>query len=278
MRYGSGVHILSVLVALLCLGGTWAILRRCSVKRQQLAVLGIMLLNAAQHFLKPFLYPQYAGTGFSHVETAYNVCAFLIIISPVVYLRGNRLFRNFLWVIGTVAGIGTIAFPVWYIGRDLSVLWRDYVRFYICHSLLLCSSALPLLLGHHKPSYKEFWQVGLGFLLALVFVLANNVAFISAGLYSGTHSRDIYAGLWKDNPCLMMGPPEALSWLADISRMFTPAIFLGENPAGICVPILWYAIPLYLGISLGSFLLFAAMDRKNFAAALRKKKQSFRGR
>lgn len=268
MAYGSGIYVISVLFILLCAGMAWAVLRHRSVKTQRIVILCIMLLNVFQHFMKPFIYPLYANTGFSHVVTAYNVCAFMIIISPAVYLWGNRLLRNFLCIVGTAAGIGTIIFPVWYIGTDVSDLWPSYVRYYICHGLLFLSSLLTMLLNHHRPSYKEFWHVGLGFLMDLFVVLVNNVIFISAGLYLQADSQDIYGSLWIDNPCLLMGPSEALSWIADISRIFTPDVFLGNNPAGRYAPILWYAVPVYLGISIICMLLFCAIDHKNFSADL----------
>ena len=270
MRYGSGIYILSVAAALLCVFGAWALLRRCSRRVQRITVLGIMLLNLLQHFMKPVLYPQYAGTGFSYVQTAYNVCALLIISSPAVCLWGNRFLRNCLYVIGTVAGIGTIVFPVWFMGMEVSELGWEYARFYICHLLLLLGSALPLLLRHHRPEFREFWHVGVGFFLALVLVLANNVIMISAGCYTGADSRDIYGALRAHNPCMMMGPPPTMPWIADAARALSPDVFLGDNPAGAYVPILWYAIPVYLGINLLSFVIFAAMDHKNFRADLRR--------
>lgn len=270
MNYGSGFWTISILFPLLCVFALWAVLRRCPRKTQRLFILILMLLNVFQHFLKPFIYPQYAGTGLSHLVTAYNMCSFLIMISPVVFLWGNRFFRNFLYVVGTAAGIGTIIFPVWYIGLDIAALGWDYARFYICHSLLFAGSLLPLLLGHHRPSYKEFWQVGLGFLMGLFVILVNNVICISAGLYLGADSRDIYSGLWQTNPCMMMGPPASLPWIANVARIFTPSVFLGNNPSGNFAPILWYAVPLYLVISIISMFLFFAMDRKNLLADLRR--------
>lgn len=270
MYYGSFFYILSVLFALLCVLVTWKILRPRSFKVQRITILAITLLNIFQHFFKPVLYPQYSEMGFSHLQTAYNVCALMIIISPAVYLWGTCFLRNFLYVIGTFAGIGTIILPIWFIGMDVSELGWEYGRYYICHLFLLLSSSLPLLLNHHRPGYRNFWHVGLGFLTALVFVLANNVILITSGYYAGVDSRDIFGALWDNNPCMMMGPYEPAPWVADLAVVFSPSVFLGNNPAGTYVPILWYAIPLYLGISFLSFILFAALDRKNLKADFRR--------
>jgi hypothetical protein len=70
----------------------------------------------------------------------------------------------------------------------------------------------------------------------------------------------------------MMGPPAAQSHIVKVVRFFTPPVFLGKNPSGNFAPILWYAVPLYLAISIGAMLLFFAVDRKNLAADLRRKR------
>lgn len=278
MHYGSGLYLFSILFLLLCLTGAWVILRRCCVNVQRFAVLLLMVLNVFQHVMKPILYPHYRGQGFSHVVTAYNMCAFLILLSPAVYLWGNRLFRNFLYVMGTVAGIGAIVFPIWFIGMDPTELGWEYVRFYTCHVLLFLSSLLPLLLGHHKPSYKEFWQVGLGFLLALCAILVNNMILISAGFYKGAVGGDMYTILLQHNPCMMMRPWGSASWILAFVRIFSPSVFLGNNPSGNFVPILWYAVPLYLTISFFCLVLFCAMDRKNLSADMKRLSKNNRER
>lgn len=266
MEYGSGIYMISVGGLLLLAVGAWAVLRRCTDKVQRIAVFSVMLLNVLQHFLKPFLYPQYAGQGFSYNMTAYNLCALLIILSPVAYLWKNRFLRNFVLMVGAVAGLSAIVFPVWFIGRPVWSLQWHYGRFYICHALLFLSSVLPLALGHHRPSYKEFWQVGLAFLLGLCVILINDVLLICAGIYPKIGTMGMYELLLETNTCLMMGPPKGLPWLTDIIGIFSPSFFMGNNPAGQYVPILWYAIPLYLGITVTALLVFSAMDHKNLAA------------
>jgi len=267
--YGSKVYIASIGVLLLCGAAAWLILRRCPAKAQRIAVFSIMLLNVLQHLLKPVLYPQYAGMGFSYNMTAYNMCALLILLSPIAYLWKSRFLRNFVLVVGAVAGLAAIVFPVWFIGKPVRALQWHYGRFYICHALLFLSSSLPLALGHYKPSYKEFWQVGLAFLLGLCVILINDVLLICAGIYPKIGTMGMYELLLETNTCLMMGPTDSMAWLTDIIRVFSPSIFMGNNPAGQYVPILWYAIPLYLGISIAALAVFSALDHKNLAADIR---------
>lgn len=86
------------------------------------------------------------------------------------------------------------------------------------------------------------------------------------GLYPDATAEDLYASLLRINPCLVMGPPESLPWVADIVKIISPSVFCGNNPAGLYVPVLWYAIPGYLGISLIAVIVFSITDRKNLSA------------
>lgn len=266
MYYGSPFYIFSIVLLLGIAAAAWAVLRRCSIRVQRNAVLALMLMNTFQHFFKPLIYPQYWGTGFSSLMSAYNMCAVLIILSPAVFLWGNRFLKNFIFFVGTVAGIAAISVPFWYIGMDVSELGWDYARFYICHAILFVTSLTPLTLGLYRPRWKEFWQVGLAFFLALGIILINDVIFIRLGLYPGADAGDVYGSLLRLNPCGTMGPPDGLPWVADLVKVFTPAVFRG-------VPILWYAIPLYLGVSLIALGMFLIADRKGFATDLKKWKK-----
>ena len=264
MYYGSPFYIGSLVFLLMLAGLTWALLRRFSRKVQNGIVLILMFINTAQHFLKPLIYPQYWGTGFSSIISAYNMCAVLIIFSPFVLLWGGKFAKNFVFFVGSVAGIAAIAVPYWYIGLDVSALGWDYARFYICHALLFITSLMPLVLKLHRPKWHEFWQVGLGFFLALGIILLNDCIFIRLGLYPGTNAADVYGSLLRLNPCGVMAPPAGLPWLEGIVRAFTPDIFWG-------VPFLWYAIPLYLGISLIALVLFLLADRTGLRIRRHKK-------
>lgn len=271
MQYGSPFYIATLLFLLAVTGAIYFWLYKKNTRIQKCVILAVMTVNVLQHFLKPILYAEYQGTGFNSLISAYNMCSVLIISSPIILLWGNRFFKNFLFFVGTAAGIGAIAVPFWYIGKPLSQLGWDYGRFYLCHALLFISSILPLLLGLHRPSYREFWQVGLGFLLALGIVLVNDVIFMSMGLFSGVTGNNIYESLLKVNPCWIMGPPPELPWLQNIADILTPKVFLGVNPAGHFAPILWYAIPLYAAISLASLGLFALLDHKQLSKDLQKR-------
>lgn len=267
MYYGSPFYIAS-LVALMCLGAAmWLLLRKRSEKTCRAVVLAIMLLNLFQHLFKALIYPQHSGAGFSYISTAYNMCATLIILSPLAFLCKSRFLKNFVYFTGTVAGIAAIAVPYWFIGCEVSQLGWEYARFYVCHAFLYLGSALPLLLGLHRPSYREFWHIGTGFLMALCIILINDFVCVAMGIYPGASMDTFYQSMQRINPCGMMGPPEGLPWLVELIKVFSPPVFMGENPTGLYVPILWYAVPLFAGLSIASAVIFSFLDRKNFSAA-----------
>lgn len=270
MYFGSPFHLGSVVLVLGVGAACYLILKNKKKRVQKTVILLIMLLNTLQHILKFLIYPHYFGMGFTMLSTAYNVCAALILIAPVIFLWGNQFFKNSLYFIGVTAGIGTVAFPFWFFSTPIGELGWNYYRFYLCHGLLFLSCILPLLLGFHKPSYKEFWQVGIGFLLILCVILVNNVIFMSIGLNPDGMESSLYEQLLRVNPCMMMAPKKEFLWLNKILCAFSPPVFLGDNPAGKYAPILWYAVPVYVGISLAAFMLFILLDWKKFRESMKK--------
>ena len=269
MAYGSPLYILSLLSVFGITAALYFLFHKRSERCQRTVIFVLMLVNTTQHFAKSWIYPQHRGEGFTIVSTAYNMCAVLIIFLPLVLVLKSRFLKNFFFYVGAIAGVLAIAVPFWFIGKPAEELGWEYVRFYLCHVLLHTTAVLPLLLGLHKPSYKEFWQVGLCFLAALCLILLNNVIFISLGLCPGADPNDLYTAMLVHGPCAMMGPPESMLWLGELAKWFTLPAFVGANPMGRYAPILWYAVPLYLGVSMIAFAIFAVADRKQLLYDLR---------
>lgn len=270
MYFGSVFHLGSVALVLAVTAALWLILRKTNIKIQIITILCLMAINVLQHFLKFLLYPQYRGLGFTLYSTAYNVCACLIIASPFVFLWGNHFLKNTVLFIGLSAGIGAVAAPFWFFGTPVRELEWQYYRFYLCHGLLFITSMLPLLLGLHQPRHQDFWQVGLGFILILCVVLINNVIFMTIGLYPEGIGVSLYDQLLQINPCMMMAPKGKITWLVGILKTGSPSAFLGNNPNGRYAPILWYALPVYLGISIAAFAVFALLNWKDFRKSMKK--------
>lgn len=262
--YGSAAYFAYIAAALIFCAAIYIILREKEKKTQKFVILGIMLLNVTQHLLKSFIYPGYEGLGFSAFNTAYNMCAALILVSPIALLFNVRLLRDFVYYAGSFAGIIAIVIPYWHIGAD--ALDPEAVRSFICHALLFSTSLLPLLLGLHKPSYKCFYKLGLCFILFLCVIILNDAICIAAGIYPGLEGMPIPDALYLANPVWAFGPPESFSFALNIAKVFSPDAWVGDNPGGRCLPILWYAVPTYLFITAVAFFVCTAVDRKKFVS------------
>ena len=275
MHYGSFLHILSIAVAVAGMAGLFLLLRRRSLKTQRAVVFALMLVNVIQHLFKFAIYPQYAGDSFNMINTAYNMCALLILLSPLVYFSKSVFWKDFVFLVGVVAGLMAIAVPIWYVGKDVSELGFGYFRFYLCHFLLFLSSGLTLALGHHRLSYRRCFGIGAAFLLSLLIILCNDALCIILGL-APHQVEDLYSALRTLNPCWSMGPPVDGSFAPVVSliQIFTLPFLRGENSTGLYAPILWYAIPLYIGITLVAFPVCILVDRKNFLSDRKKRKNS----
>ncbi len=269
MDYGSPFYILMLLLLFLIGFLLWFFIKKLNIKLQRLIVLVIMLINVAQHLFKWAIYPMYEGQGFTALSTAYNMCALLILLMPIAYISKSDSFKDFVFLAGAFAGFITNVIPYWHIGVPVSELGWEYARFYICHALLFFSGMLPLLLSHHKLSYKRFYTVGAYFLLSLMIILVNDVIFICLGVYFEHTPNELYESLYVLNPCWSMHPPAEFPIVEKAVSLFSPDILLGKGDAGYPAPILWYAIPLYIGFSVLSFIVMAMLDRKNFTRDLK---------
>lgn len=261
LNYFSVSHIIYLLIAAGLVLALYFAFRNKSLKAQRIAVLALVLLNVFQHLFKLEIYPIYDG-GFNSLCTAYNMCALLILLSPLAHFVKFAPLSDFVYFIGTSAGVVALLIPYWNIGAP--AFSGEVVRFFICHALLLASSILPLLFGHHKVSYKRFALLGLLFFLAIGIIILNDVICLKLGVYDGLSGENLYSDLKAANPIWSFGPPESFKFVIKIVDVFTPDFLLGDKTGGNLVPVMWYFIPLYLLISLLAFAVFAFCDRKNF--------------
>ena len=166
INYFSPAHVLYIAIAILFVATLYFVFRKRGVRAQRIAIFVLILLNVLQHLLKLEIYPMYDG-GFNALCTAYNMCALLILLSPFAFFIKFSPLRDFVYYVGTAAGMVAILIPYWNIGED-AFTW-SFFRFFFCHALLFASSLLPLLFGHHKPKWRRFPLVGLSFFVPIIF-------------------------------------------------------------------------------------------------------------
>ena len=157
------LHLLYISIPLVLTAVLYLIFRHRSAATKWTLVFLLTLINAAQHLLKPYIYPQYEGMSFGAMCTAYNMCALLILMSPIVMLVGSQLWRDFVLYIGAIAGIGSILTTYW-----LAAPMEEQIRFVICHGLLFVSSLLPALLGVYHANWRKFLKLPFVFFACLL--------------------------------------------------------------------------------------------------------------
>lgn len=251
MKLFDAMHSLSLLGIAVLLFGLFFGLRKRSDRAKYIALGVIMGLNIAQHLLKCWLWPHLRTGKFGLIETAYNVCAFLILLCPFSVFCKSNLLKQFQCYVGTCAGICAPVCPFWFVGKTL-ISW-EFLRFWTCHTLLFLSSLLPALWGMVQFRMKDGWKFGLLFLGMLGLILLNNAAVFALLGYRG---ETFLNALYGQNPVWMMGPPSGNNIFKDILAAITlPWFRIGER----FIPILWYALPVYaiftaLGYGLGAGL------------------------
>lgn len=270
MDYGSPFYLSMIALLLFVCFLLWFFIRKLSPGKQKAAVFIIMLINSLQHLFKWAIYPIYEGQSFNALSTAYNVCALLILLMPIALLSNSRFLRDYVFIAGAFAGFITNVVPFWHIGVPVAELGWEYARFYICHSLLFYSGMLPLMLGMHKISYKRSPLISLGFLLSICLILINDIICISLGIYGGYTLEGLYQALYEMNPAMAMHPHESFPILDEIVRYLTPSVFLPSGNNGVYVPVLWYAVPVFIAFTLLPFLVIVVSRPREFITDLKK--------
>lgn len=253
IRYGSFAYFLYIVIALGLTAGVYFLLRKRSEKTKKITVFCLMLVNTLQHFFKFIIWPHLWSTGFGHVNTLCNMCAFLIVVSPLVFLIGNDTWKNFITYVGSVAGMIAMVVPHWFIG--LPAFSWEALRFYFCHTFLFMTSILPVLLSIYKINYRNFWKLPFLLFFGMIIIVFNDFVCVSIGFLDG--KEDFYGTLYSLNPMFIMHAPEAFPIMGKICAVFTPKAL--EN-----VAFLWLVIPMYILIATVTFGIGAVVDRMRF--------------
>lgn len=257
----SAAHLIPVLAELVLVGTLYFALRRRSAHAQFVALLLLMGLNIGQHFAKSIVWPHLYGTSFGYTNTAYNVCATLILASPFVFLYGSRSCVQFLAVAGTVSGLVPVLLPMRFWG-ETALQW-EYVRSWTCHSLLAASSSLPILWKRVEFDFRDTWKFGFWFLAVLTLVLVNNCVFYL--LFGEATPATLYEELFAYNPMQIMGPEP------DLPAILVRCVpdFLLTGMGGRPFPVLWYAHLMYLGVSVAGIAVGLCFDTVRFTDTVR---------
>ena len=239
IQYGNLFYFLPIIIIIGIIVGIFLLLKNKSDKTKRIVCFILILINLIQHLFKHVIWPHLWGSGFQMENTACNLCAFLIIISPFVFFSKNSLLKDFVVYFGCNGGIITILIPYWFIGETL--LSFEAFRFYFCHGLLLITSILPPLLKIHKLNFYNFWKIGFVFAISLMFVIFNNMLY-----FIGTNNTsNLYYTLYENNPSWSFHADGYFSFIYSIVEVLSPKIFFNPE-TNLKIPILWYFVPIYI--------------------------------
>lgn len=263
-NFGNHYYFLFLIILIGILLGFYFLLRNKSIKVQKTIIFLLMLLNLFQHIFKCIVWPHLYGTGFNAYNTAYNFCALMIILSPIIFITRLEKIKALLCVMGTISGVIAVLVPYWFFGTNIFVYptSSEYARFYICHLLLFLSSFLPVLLKLQKFSWRSFYFNGFIVLLFLGLILINN--FTVASITNKSFEAGINAVL--NETAVYIGGPRygiGFDWLMNALVALCPPFFKINYGTGY-LPILWYAIPVYVLFTLISFVVYIILDKNSF--------------
>lgn len=258
INYGSPAYCLYLFVAAAIVLFFYVFFRNKTDKAKNAALLTLAGVNLFQHLFKFIVWPHLYGTGFNLINTAYNVCAFMIMITPFVIVSKNMLMRQFVAYVGTAGGALALLVPQWFTGQTM-FQW-EFFRGWTCHALLLATSLLPPLWGKTRFYARDGWKIGLIFFAMLALILLDNVICICAGMYAGGGKDNLFECLLALNPLWMMHPPALFPWLKSLLEFFTFDFFLG-NETRPYTPVMWYFLPMFLAITAAATAFGAAAQR-----------------
>lgn len=253
IKYGSLAYFIWLLISFGLTAIPYFLLRNKTERAKRLVIVIFIFLNLFQHIFKSYVWRHLYGRGFTRENTAYNMCALLIIITPLAYFLKSETLKNYVGLVGSFAGFIAVVIPYWFIGKS-AFTWES-VRFYTCHALLLATSSLPLLFGIYKIRFKHFYKIAICFFISILIINLNNGLILQA---QGV--KDVISSLKSENVIWCAHPVAIFDGL---EKVFASPFFF-KDKGGEFIPILWYFIPMYLFITLSAFIISVIADKEGF--------------
>jgi len=256
--YGFPIYYILMAGAAVFTAALFFILKNRSGRTKSAAIAVMAFFNLFIHLFKLYIFPHYTPSAENaYMCTAYTTCALIIITSPFIHVGKSGVLKDFMFVVGGVAGVFALIFPYsvisFSVAGKLSV-W-EIVRYYLNHYIIIATSVLPVALGVHKLSYRNFLKVPLIFLLYHIVVFANDCVLICAGYMGDYDSSTLYEGLLYWNPSRSVALTDTsaivLGALKSVINSLTPEIFLKNiDGESFLWPVLYYTPALSLGLLL----------------------------
>lgn len=269
---GSSTHIIGIILYLLILVFSCIFIKKIDMKKRKFIVFFLLSFGFCLHFAK-LLFPPYRNLWPKSIRkvTFENICAVSTICFPFFYLSKNKYLRDYMFYLGLISGTAAILFPM----TDYYPYFTfDTFRYYICHIIISLAPLLMVVSGIHHLNYHRILMVSVIFIIVEGLLAINDVFMVK------WHLNDHYT-----NFSLPFGLEEkhlnALGKLQNIILIFVPVFLRNKNYifSGITtqfVPVAWLIIPVFIYLTLGSFLLSLIFDFPHIQSDFRLLKNKFK--
>ena len=214
-------------------------------------ILVMVWTNFAFHFLKQ-LNPAYikAWPNALMRSSPENLCAFLVMAAPFIYLWGNQYFKDYLVFFGFWSGVAAILIPTvpMEVGTDIQTVegLLEVVRYYFCHIPLSVTAVLMVAFELHKLDYRRLWAMPLMIMSVFLIIFLDLMLFTALGVQKAKHFWELFDRNFY-NPSMAMGPTravdKALGWSYPVMSPFQYNLPNGERAF---IPVIWPIFYLYL--------------------------------
>lgn len=236
------------LVTVFCL----LFLKKRSPKFQKWFIFFLLLSAFSLHFMKQFFEPYQSNlpAGLRH-STFENICAVSVLIFPWIFLSKSEPWKDYMFYIGILSGIGAMIIPTEALGKEL--LSFDVLRFYYVHMVIFLAPLLMVNFKQHKLNYRRVYRLPLSFIIILGIIIVNEVVLIAIGFVESDMATFLNQN--DRNSSFIFGPTEYFKDSAAILNVLVPSIFrkplIGPSTnTTVYWPIIWLVIPLYVYLPL----------------------------
>ena len=276
IEIGNAFYFMYILIAIILTAFAVIFLRNRTQKFQYWFIFGILVVNLAIHFLKLLIFPYNDPYYVENVwmkASLENICAFSVVLFPIMYFSKNVVIKDFMIMLGIASGILAIAFPADALGETFNAVPILYtkgafdletIRFYTTHFLLFLAPFLMMQFKHHELSIKRIIYAPM-MLVGLLFVLYFNEIILS--LLGWVPSGNAMMDPSGRNPSLIFGIKDlqSLTGIGTLLKVLVPRFltvdpFTGET---FYWPVAWMIGPVFVYGSMIAFIFSLVYDKEN---------------
>ncbi len=228
-------------------------LRKRSDRIKNKVILFLLFSAFLLHFLKLAFYPyNQMFPSIMRKSTFENICAISTLVFPFIYLSKNKIFKDYMLIMGITAGIAAYAYPTEaildtfdsvYFGRK-SAFSFDVIRFYYAHFVIF---VVPFLMGHfrlHVFSFKRIIYFPMMILLVFLVIFLNEIILIQLGWIDPSTIYDIDIR----NSSFVFGIPEHYKKAGVIFDIFVFDFLKTYPKEGVNIywPVVWFIVPAFV--------------------------------